>query len=161
MAVKVRAATLKDLPLLKRHRRGMFQDMGRGTKAQLDAHDKAYVPWARKRLRDGSLFGFIAMLDGDVAGSGCIWLREKQPSVDYPGGRVPYLLSMFTEHEKRGRGVATAVVKAALAWAKRRSSWPFRVVSVLRSSMIRSAFVAGSARATGNVHAATRAKPWR
>ena len=36
------------------------------------------------------------------------------------------------------------------------SSWNRRTCS-----MIRSAFVAGSARATGSVHAATRAKPWR
>lgn len=120
MRIKVRKATLKDLPVLKRHRRGMFEDMGRGSKAQLDAHDRAYVPWARKRLRDGSLIGFIASIKGEVAASGCVWLREKQPSVVYPGGRVPYLLSMFTERDKRGIGAATAIVKAAMAWARKR-----------------------------------------
>jgi GNAT superfamily N-acetyltransferase len=120
MGLKVRRATLKDLPLLIRHRRGMFEDMKRGTKASLDKHDRDYANWARKRMRDGSLVGFVAMVDGDVAGSGCVWLREKQPAPGYPGGRVPYLLSMFTERHKRGLGAATAIVKAALAWAKNR-----------------------------------------
>ncbi len=120
MGLKIRRATLKDLPLLIRHRRGMFEDMKRGTKAALDQHDRDYAKWARKRMRDGLMVGFVASVDGEVAASGCVWLREKQPAPGYPGGRVPYLLSMFTDRNKRGLGAATAIVEAALAWAKKR-----------------------------------------
>lgn len=120
MALRIRRATLRDLPVLIRHRRGMFEDMKRGTKAELDQHDRNYARWARRRLKDGSMIGFVALQGKEVAGSGCVWLREKQPVPGYPGGRVPYLLSMFTERDKRGLGAATAIVKAALAWAKKR-----------------------------------------
>jgi len=120
MALRIRRATLRDLPVLIRHRRGMFEDMQRGSKAELDQHDRDYLTWARKRLKDGSMIGFVAIDGKEVAASGCVWLREKQPGPGYPGGRVPYLLSMFTERHKRGLGAATGIVKAALAWAKKR-----------------------------------------
>ncbi|CAG0973628.1 diamine N-acetyltransferase [Planctomycetaceae bacterium] len=120
MAIRIRRATLRDLPLLIRHRRGMFEDMKRGSASELTKHDRNYAKWARQRLSDGSMIGFVALQGKEVAASGCVWLREKQPAPGYPGGRVPYLLSMFTERHKRGLGAATAIVKAALAWAKKR-----------------------------------------
>jgi RimJ/RimL family protein N-acetyltransferase len=42
---------------------------------------------------------------------------DTQPNPWNPKGRTPYLLSMYTRPEARGRGVASAIVRAAIAWS--------------------------------------------
>ena len=129
--LKIRCATLRDLELLVTHRRGMWFDMGYKNKAELDAADRVYRRWAKPRLKTGALVGFIVEADGQIAGSGCLWLRPVQP-VPVPGrpgftcpeyhrgkgGRQPYLFSMYTEHAFRGKGVATMIVEESIRWAK-------------------------------------------
>ena len=121
MRFTVRRATVRDMAVLRRQRDGMFRDMGRRDERALAAADRAYVPWARKRLRDGTLVGFLAVLpDRRVAAGGCVWLQEFQPGTVWNGGRIPYLMSMYTEPEFRGKGLATRIVKAATAWCRKR-----------------------------------------
>lgn len=117
----IRPATLDDLPLLIRHRRGMLEDMGRYPAAWFDEHDRNYAAWARERLANGQLVGFIAEDAGRVVASGCLWLKERQPVPGFPGGRVPYLMSVFTERDCRKQGHAAALTQAALDWAKARN----------------------------------------
>jgi GNAT superfamily N-acetyltransferase len=67
-------------------------------------------------------YSFIAESDGGkVTGSGAIWLQPVQPR---PGARrrshAPYILSMYTERNARNRGVASALVRAMLDWARKR-----------------------------------------
>lgn len=119
--LKIRKATLRDLEILVVHRRGMWFDMGYKNKAQLDKADKVYRNWAKPRLKSGELVGFIVEAEGQVAGSGCLWLQPVQPRPGRPGFKVggqPYLLSMYTEHPFRGKGVATKIVKESIRWAK-------------------------------------------
>jgi GNAT superfamily N-acetyltransferase len=119
--LKVRLAALKDIETLVIHRRGMWFDMGYKNKAELDAADKVYRRWAKPRLKTGELVGFIVEADGQTAGSGCLWLQPVQPRPGRPGfkgGGQPYLLSMYTEHVYRGKGVATRIVKESIRWAK-------------------------------------------
>ncbi|HXF47897.1 MAG TPA: GNAT family N-acetyltransferase [Verrucomicrobiae bacterium] len=119
--LKIRFATLKDIETLVTHRRGMWFDMGYKNKAELDAADKVYRLWAKPRLRSGELIGFIVEVSGQTAGSGCLWLQPVQPRPGRPGfkgGGQPYLLSMYTEHPFRGKGVATKIVKESIRWAK-------------------------------------------
>ncbi|HEV2137230.1 MAG TPA: GNAT family N-acetyltransferase [Nitrososphaerales archaeon] len=42
-----------------------------------------------------------------------------QPYPGFAGGKVPYLMSVYTEPDFRGKGVATLVIKHAMDWAKR------------------------------------------
>lgn len=114
----VRAATVDDLPMLVRHRRGMFLDMAPYPADQLDGQDRAYLPWLIERLQNGRVAGFVACLGELPVASGCVWLRERHPAPGYDGGMVPYLLSMFTEHTHRGGGAARAIVEAALEWSR-------------------------------------------
>jgi len=119
--VRIRRATVRDLGVLRRHRDAMFRDMGRGNPRSLAAADRAYAVWARRLLRTGDLVGFLAVLrDGTVVAGGCVWLREHQPHPVLAGGRVPYLLSMYTEPAHRRRGLATKIVRAATRWARAR-----------------------------------------
>jgi GNAT superfamily N-acetyltransferase len=135
--MSVRLATSDDLPLLIRHRRGMLEDMGRYPAAQFDQHDRDYEPWARQRLLSGELVGFIIEVDGRAVASACVWLKERQPVPGFSGGRVPYLMSVFTERDCRKQGHAGALTKAALDWAKARK---YPLVALHASAMGRSTY---------------------
>ena len=119
MKFKVRLATVGDLTTLVRHRRGMFLALGTAKEKDLDAHDSVYRRWARVRMRRGEFAGFIAEVNGKPVGSGCIWLQERQPRPGLDRLAVPYLLSMFTEPQFRGIGIAKRIVKAAHAWCRK------------------------------------------
>ncbi len=119
---RIRRATVRDLDILVRHRRGMWADMGVGTKRELDEADRIYKKWARQRLKTGRLVAWLAENnDGAVIGSGCIWM---QPTQSRPGANraiQPYLLSMYTEPAFRGKGVASKIVDEAVKWSKKSS----------------------------------------
>lgn len=114
--MKVRRATLRDLAALVHHRRGMFEDMGI---ASSPADDRRYAAWARRRLRAGTLVAFLAESRGAIVAGGCVWLQPRQPRPGFHG-RLPYLLSMYTEPAHRGRGLASRIVRAATAWCRAR-----------------------------------------
>ncbi len=117
-AYRLRPATLRDLGLLVRHRRGMWEDIAAFSGEELDAADRVYRRWARARLESGGLVGFILeTADGEPAASTCLWMMSVQPR---PGARfpkAPYLMSMYTERVHRGRGLATRLVREARRWA--------------------------------------------
>jgi GNAT superfamily N-acetyltransferase len=114
----VRLANVADLDLLVRHRRGMFEDMGRDSAQQIAEHDTRYGPWALAAIEDGTMVGFIAEEAGRVVASGCLWLQPRQPSPRRPGLHVPYFLSMFTERDCRRQGHAEVITRAAMDWAR-------------------------------------------
>jgi GNAT superfamily N-acetyltransferase len=117
--IRLRRATLADLPLLVAHRDGMWRGMGRGSPTQRRRAREIYRGWARRMMRDRRLVGFIAETrEGRAAASGCVWLPEPQPRPETLGRPVPYLMSMFTEPEFRGRGLATRIVREAMRWSR-------------------------------------------
>ena len=63
----VRQATLEDLELLVRHRRGMWKAIAHIPKADLDAADGVYRRWARTQMKSNRFTGFIVDV-GDEAG---------------------------------------------------------------------------------------------
>ena len=115
----MKVATAKDISILVRHRRGMFEDIGPHTAKEYRVADSDYRRWALLKMRRRLLRCYIvANNKGMVAGSGAIWLREVQPA---PGRHVklmPYLLSMFTEPAFRRKGVATLIIREAERWAR-------------------------------------------
>ena len=116
---RIRRAAMKDLDVLVEQRHKMFEEMGVGSAEERRIASDEYRTWARKHMRNGKLVCFVAKMEesgGAVAG-GCVWLRETQPAPWHPKGPVPYLLSMYTEPEFRGKGLATGIVKRAMRWA--------------------------------------------
>ncbi|KAF0245765.1 MAG: hypothetical protein FD180_1304 [Planctomycetota bacterium] len=119
MSFVIRRATPRDLKHLRRHRDGMFRDMGCDDEKALAAADRAYATWARARMRSGRFKAWLAIAPGGrVAAGGAIWLRQQQPG-PRRAPMAPYLLSMYTEPEFRGKGLATKIVKAATAWSRK------------------------------------------
>jgi GNAT superfamily N-acetyltransferase len=98
----------------------MFEDMGAHNLSALYAFGLVYRKWIRHALRHLTVVGWIAEVDGQLAGSGCIWL---QPSLPNPHGETklvrPYLFSMYTEPEFRRRGVASLIVRESVEWCKK------------------------------------------
>ena len=115
-------ATLGDLAVLVRHRRAMWEAIGRGTPRQLAVHDRVYRRWVRAEWAAGRFAAFLVRdRDGPVLGSGAVWLVPAQPR---PGPRIqrlaPYILSMYTDPAARGLGVASRIVRALVGWARAR-----------------------------------------
>ena len=96
----------------------MWTDVGGFTKAELDAADPVYRRWARKLIRSGDLVGWVVEVRGRPVASGCVWVQPVQPRPRWPARRQPYLLSMYTEAEFRGRGLGKRIVSAATEWAR-------------------------------------------
>lgn len=118
---RIRYATVRDLDILVRQRRRMWEAIGDHTEVELDAADREYRAWARRRLQTGRLVGFLAeTTDGAIVAGGCVWLRENQPRPGRNDRVIPYLLSMYTEPEHRGHGLATRIVREAIRWSRSR-----------------------------------------
>ncbi len=118
---RIRRATLDDMDLLVRHRRGMWEEILEASPAEMEAADRAYRRWARTRLKSGTLVGFVSeTARGEPVASGCVWLLPSQPRPKWAGTLAPYLMSMYTEREHRGRGHATRITREAIRWAKAR-----------------------------------------
>ena len=120
--IRVRRATRNDLETLFGHRQRMWTDMGTYSRRQVAAAGPRSRAWIRTEVRAGRYLGFVAETpSGAVAGSGAIWLHPVQP---FPGPRprpdAPYILSMYTVPEFRGRGVARRLVREMIRWARRR-----------------------------------------
>jgi GNAT superfamily N-acetyltransferase len=118
--VRLRRATLADLPLLVRHRGGMFRAMGGRSPRTIAAHLPVYERWLVPRLASAEAVAWIADDEaGRPLGSATLWFQPGRPRPGLPSLRVPYLLSVFTEPAARGRGVATAIVLEAATLSKR------------------------------------------
>lgn len=119
-SLSVRKATLKDLETLIHHRRAMWMDLGVKGEARHKLADRMYRRWAGTRIRNRQLVGWIVEgRDGEIAGSGCVWLQPVQPSPKKPGTLQPYLLSMYTEPRFRRLGVASMIVRASIDWSRK------------------------------------------
>lgn len=115
----LRTTTPSDLPTLVLHRRRMWEEIGRRTRAELDRADPAYRRWVVRETRARRFIGFLVEdPQGRVAGSGAVWLQPAQPR---PGRlsrlQMPYIMSMYTEPAFRRRGVASRIVRAMVRWA--------------------------------------------
>jgi len=99
----------------------MFRAIGDYTRAELDAADRRYRRWVRRMSRAKRFLAWIAEDDrGRPIGSGALWLTEAQPRPRDPGPYRPYVLSMYTDPRHRGAGVASAIVRHAVQYAKDR-----------------------------------------
>ncbi len=115
----MRLATSKDVELLVQHRHMMFEEMTDPSADALKVADDSYRRWAREMMKRRLFRGYIVTTrGGKPAASGCVWLREVQPSPDRPIGMVPYVLSVYTQPEFRRNGLASMIVEEATEWAR-------------------------------------------
>ena len=112
-------ATVDDVETITAQRRAMFFDMGHRDEALLDGMCADFRPWVRKRLASGEyLAWFVAGEDGTAASGLGLWLMDWPPHVVGPGSRRGNILNVYTRPEYRRRGLARALISAALDWCR-------------------------------------------
>jgi len=108
-----------DNELLVEHRVAMWKEIRPEFAKKAKELKELTRDWIKTKLSEGKLIGFIAeTVTGEVAGSGCIWLREDAPRPFNPCLEAPYLMSMYTEEGFRRTGVAKMIVQYAIDWSK-------------------------------------------
>jgi GNAT superfamily N-acetyltransferase len=121
MKFNIQNATLEDIELLVTHRLSMWRDIHPDPEASVTGTEERTREWISQKLSSGKLIGLIAKTEqGQVAGSGCIWIREQPPLPFTRFLEVPYLMSLYTEKEFRRRGVARLIAETAITWCKTR-----------------------------------------
>ena len=119
MKFNIQYATVRDSELLVKHRLSMWSDILPESAMHVTGTEERTLEWIREKLSSGELVGFIAKTEeGQIAGSGCIWIREQAPLPMSQFLEVPYLMSLYTEREFRRRGVARLIVEVAIAWCR-------------------------------------------
>src|SRR5207245_10218843 len=93
----VRQATLGDLDLLVRHRRGMWKAIAKIPKADLDAADRTYRRWAQTQMKSNRFAGFIVDVGEEPAAGCCVSLIQIQPRPTWKGNTAADPLSIFTD----------------------------------------------------------------
>lgn len=115
----LRSATPEDLPIVLRHRRRMFEDMGRGDPAALAAMQEAATPLLRRWLADDRYRGWLVEAGGEgvVAGGG-ILLLDFLPNALSAQTRRAWVMNVFTEPAHRRRGLARRLLEAMVEWSR-------------------------------------------
>lgn len=115
-----RPVTPADLELVCRHRHEMFKASGRTDEA-LAPMSAAFRDWLAPRLADGGYFGWIAMEDAaPIAGLGMMVI-DWPPHPSHPTQAARgYVLNVFVEPDRRGQGIAGALMELAMAEGRKR-----------------------------------------
>ena len=122
--ITVRDATVDDVRALAHHRTAMFLDMGSITPADAPALLEAAAAWMREAIPAGTFRAWVAITaDGIVVGGAGMQLRPIIPR-PRPGGGIRHgvqglLVNVYTEPAWRRRGIGEALVRRAVADARR------------------------------------------
>lgn len=116
---QISRSTTEDLGTLQRHRLKMFYEMKPDKNEYLPEFEAVTEQWIARKVKDQNYVALIARTeDGQVAGSGCLLVKEDQPRPGNLNLNAPYILSMYTEPEYRHMGVASLIIEKLISWAK-------------------------------------------
>lgn len=80
----------------------------------LEANRRYY----EKHIPDSSHLAFVAIYNGNEAGSGSICITEELPSPDNLSGCCAYLMNIYVREAYREHGIGHAIVRKLLALAE-------------------------------------------
>ena len=114
---RIRGATVADTTELARLRRILFQEMGHGEQASLDAADAAFRKYLADAIPSGEFHAWLAVTpQGQVVGSGGVVIDRHPPSPMNLDGRIGYIMSLVTEPAYRHLGIARHLMQTILRW---------------------------------------------
>lgn len=119
----VREAEASDIPRLAHHRVAMFRDMGKLASHVEDALERATAAYFRDALPRGDYLAWVAEENGMpravIGGAGVqlrpILPRPRRGGEDLELGPEAIVLNVYVEPAWRRRGVAEALMRAALS----------------------------------------------
>jgi GNAT superfamily N-acetyltransferase len=113
----IRQAGLADLDDLVRLRRLMFESMGAGDAAELDAADDAVRAYMCSAIPAETFYGWLAVTrQGQAVGSGGIVIDIHPPGPGNLSGRVGYIMNVVTVPAYRRHGIARRMMQTMLHW---------------------------------------------
>lgn len=117
--LSIRIATLADLPVLIRHRRMMWWDMGRHDEAALELMQQAANEYFTAAVVDRTYRGFLAVnAFGKVIGGGGIVISAWPGLLNQRRPQRAMILNMYVEPEYRRRGIARKLMETMIAWCR-------------------------------------------
>lgn len=118
--VLIREATSSDIPVLLRHRRLMWWDMGRREEIALELMENAATEYFSQAVPQGSYRGFLAVdSTGRAIGGGGIVISAWPGVLGQIQPQRAMILNLYVEREHRRQGVAQALMKKMIAWCQR------------------------------------------
>jgi ribosomal protein S18 acetylase RimI-like enzyme len=112
-------AAVADAEIISAQRRGMFEDMGRGTPAELNAMVVAFIPWVADRIARGEYLGWFAKTAaGAVAAGAGMMLMDHPPSPIDLSGKRGYVLNVYVNPEFRRHGLARRLMATILEYCR-------------------------------------------
>jgi GNAT superfamily N-acetyltransferase len=114
----VRQATVADLETILVHRRRMFEDMGYGPEAGLEAMVEAARAPLGRWLAEDFYRGWLAEREGAVVAGGGILITIGLPHAADHETRRATILNVYTEPAHRRQGLARALMAAMIGWCR-------------------------------------------
>ncbi|WP_395340433.1 GNAT family N-acetyltransferase [Ningiella sp. W23] len=112
--MKIRSATLSDLPTLRAYLQGIVEAERPMDECLKNGHIEYYDPSSFIENENANLI--VAEINGHLLGCGAGVIR---PSKDYyKHDQHLYLAMMYVEAEHRGKGINAKIIKALIAWAR-------------------------------------------
>ena len=116
--VSIQVAGPDDMPVLLRHRRGMYRDMGYTADDALDRMQAASESFLDSAMRDGSYHAWMVKVGERPAASGGIHFVQWIPGCDDPGTRRAWVHGIYTEPEFRRRGLGRRLMECIVTWCR-------------------------------------------
>lgn len=146
--MKLRPAGVDDLDLILDQRREMFREMGGEYERRLDAFERASREYFESALRDGSYYGLVGELNGEVIAGGGILIAAWPGSPLNFEARRAWILNIYVEPRFRRRGYARVMTQSLIEWCKARG---FQSVALHTSDYGRSLYESLGFRSTNEM----------
>lgn len=110
----IRSATPEDAAVIAAQRGQMFVDMGTLTAEAVVQEQEVWAGWFRSALPAGEYAGFLVEYGEQVVGGVGLMFMPKIPTSKDPAVLKGHILNMSVAPEHRRRGLAEALMQAAL-----------------------------------------------
>lgn len=114
--VRIRQATLADLPLLLRYRRAMAEEIDDADEGAVNRMIATLEPYLRTAIREDRWHSWIA----EPGGCGSVEIVQWVPGRLDPTPRRAWIHSVYVEPSFRRRGIGRQLTQTIIAWCRER-----------------------------------------
>lgn len=115
----IRRAGVKDIPVLVRHRRAMFEAMGE--RENLDEMSERFAEWAQDAMEGDIFFAWLAETENrELVAGGAATLVHWPPSPSDSNPVRAFVYNVWTEPGHRKQGLARQIMEAIHVWCEER-----------------------------------------